>query len=746
MKKELQVALVGNPNTGKTSLFNALTGLNQQVGNYPGITVDKKTGSCRLDETHKMQLVDLPGTYSLTPSSLDEAVVSKYLLDTTNPNYPDLAIIVAEVDNLKRNLLLFSQVQDLKIPSLLVINMADMLEKKGVQIEVAALEKALDTKVILCSTRSKKGIAALKQSIITEANRETKGFLNIEEVAPEFFAAFAKENPEQNLYAQWLASGQDAYLPEDESAKKSTLIAQTSESDILKIKHKETVKRYQKINQILKTSYQKDPAKATSLRKRLDRIATHGFWGYVLFFGILTLIFQALFAWSDIPMTWIDESFGAMADWVKDTLPAGVFTDLLSDGIIAGIGGVVIFVPQIAFLFLFLGILEETGYMSRVVFLMDKIMRRFGLNGKSVIPLISGTACSIPAIMAARNIENWKERLITILVTPFTTCAARLPVYVILIDIIIPNESFYGFNIRGLSMTILYLLGFALALLFSWVLDKIIDAKSKSYFVIEMPDYKAPLFKNIGIYVYEKTKIFVVDAGKIILAISIVLWFLGNIGISDTFHNAESTISERMEKEGFTTYEKEVMALKIKNYSNRIQEIAKKENSTLSASQIQDSIASKRPEFRSAITEDAIAGMKLEHSILGAMGKAIEPIVAPLGYDWKIGVALVSSFAAREVFVGSLATIYSIGSEDAEASTTTREVMATAYNKNTGMKTFTFATGISLLLFYAFAMQCMSTLAIVKRETNSWKWPVVQFVGMGLLAYISAFIAYQILA
>ena len=395
-------------------------------------------------------------------------------------------------------------------------------------------------------------------------------------------------------------------------------------------------------------------------------------------------------------MDFIDSTFASLSEWTKNMMPAGPFTNLISEGIIPGLGGIVIFIPQIAFLFFFISLLEESGYMSRVVFLMDRIMRRFGLSGKSVVPLVSGTACAIPAVMAARNIENWKERLITILVVPFTTCSARLPVYLIIIALVIPDESFLGFNLQGLTLMLLYLLGFGTALVSAWILNKILKIKTKSYFVIEMPNYKLPMVKNVAINVVEKTKSFVLGAGKIILAISIILWVLASYGPGDSFNNAEEIVTSEYN-------------------------------------------AQQDPETN---LEEEIASYKLEHSYIGIIGRGIEPAVTPLGYDWKIGIAIVSSFAAREVFVGTLATIYSVGSDEEE---TIKNRMAAEVNPILGGPLFTFASGISLLLFYAFPMQCMITLAIVKKETNSWKCPILQLVIMSAFAYVVALIAFQLL-
>jgi ferrous iron transport protein B len=437
-------------------------------------------------------------------------------------------------------------------------------------------------------------------------------------------------------------------------------------------------------------------------------------------------------------MDMIDGFFASATEWVKDTLPPGVFTNLIAEGVLAGIGGIVIFIPQIAFLFLFISLLEETGYMSRVVFLMDRIMRPFGLSGKSVVPLISGTACAIPAVMATRTIENWKERLITILVTPFTTCSARLPVYLIIIALVIPEGSFLGLSFKALTLMLLYLLGFAAAILSAMALNKILKIKSRSFFVIELPNYKLPLLKNVGYTVLEKTKSFVFGAGKIILAISIILWFLGSNGYSDDFKNAETIVANRIAENGFSDNSKTYIENNLEQYRSSLSNGKMDEVS----SSFKDSIAEMGSALEDKALHQEIASYKLEHSYMGYMGKAIEPIVRPLGYDWKIGIAVLTSFAAREVFVGTLATIYSVGNDEEE---TIKNRMAAEVNPVTKEPLFNLASGISLLLFYAFAMQCMSTLAIVKRETNSWKWPTYQLVFMSLFAYIMAFIAYQTL-
>lgn len=704
MSKQINVALIGNPNTGKTSVFNALTGLNQKVGNYPGITVDKKEGVCKLSRNLKAHIIDLPGTYSLNASSLDENVVIELLLNKNDKNFPDVAVVITDVENLKRNLLLFTQIKDLEIPTLLVINMSDRMAYKGISLDIEYLEQQLKTKIALISTRKNKGIDNLKSLIANYKELNTQPCLDASIIDKDYFNSLRKAFPNQLLYKLWLVITQDVNFGKVDR-KEFEAIADfktKSSSELKRLQQKETIKRYQFINDTLKKGQTIDTKNAKDIRIKIDRILTHKIWGYIIFALILLLIFQAIYDWSSVPMDFIDSAFASLSEWTKTVLPEGIFTNLLAEGIIPGLGGIVIFIPQIAFLFFFIAILEETGYMSRVVFLMDRIMRRFGLSGKSVVPLISGTACAIPAVMATRNIESWKERLITILVTPFTTCSARLPVYLIIIALVIPEGRFLGLSYQALTLMLLYLLGFATAVGAAYLLNKVLKIRSRSFFVIEMPNYKVPLAKNVGLTVIEKTKTFVFEAGRIILAISIVLWFLASFGPGDNFNNAESIVTE----------------------SN--------------------------PSLSTNALDDKIEEYKLEHSYIGVIGKTIEPAIKPLGYDWKIGIGLVTSFAAREVFVGTMATIYSINSsndidDEDEAMGTIKNRMSRETFSD-GRKVYTFASGISLLLFYAFAMQCMSTLAIVKRETNSWKWPILQLVVMSSFAYLVALVAFQILA
>lgn len=697
-EQPLKVALIGNPNTGKTSVFNLLTGLNQKVGNYPGITVEKKVGSCHLSKTVEAKILDLPGTYSLNASSMDESVVIELLLNKNDADFPDVVAVVSDVESLKRNLLLFTQIKDMGIPAILVINMADRMQRKGITIDIERLESRLKTKVALVSTRKKIGIDRLKELILDYKNLSTEPCLNASAIDPLYFDNLRKAFPNQSLYKLWLVITQDVNFANVNRAKiENNTFLVKSKNELKKLQHKETIFRYQFINDLLKETYQVDHSKAKDLRARLDKILMHKFWGYFIFLLILLTIFQAIFDWSQVPMNFIDQEFAALSDYLKQNLPSGVFADLIAEGIVPGLGGILIFVPQIAFLFLFISVLEESGYMSRVVFLMDRIMRRYGLSGKSVVPLISGTACAIPAIMATRNIENWRERLITILVTPFVTCSARLPVYMIIITLVIPSQRFLGMNYQGLVLLFLYLIGFGMALFSAYLLHKFMKISKKTYFVVELPNYKTPLLRNVSLTVVEKTKTFMTEAGKIILSLSIILWVLASYGPGADFTQVENRIKSNPASQ------------------------------TLTQAELSQMIATER----------------LENSFIGILGKTIEPVIRPLGFDWKIGIAIISSFAAREVFVGTLATIYNVGNSD--ETETIKQRMQEEVFPATGLKVYTLASGISLLLFYAFAMQCMSTLAVVKKETNSWKWPMVQLFVMSGFAYLVALIVFQII-
>ena len=697
--KSIKIALVGNPNVGKTSVFNALTGLNQHVGNYPGVTIERKTGTTQLTSNLKATVIDLPGTYSINPNSKDEEIALNALYDHQNKDYPDVVVVVAEVENLKRNLLLFTQIKDLGFPIILALNMSDQLTKKGISIDVKALEQKLQTQVVMLSARKNTGIDALKQAIV-DGKADTGNIFDLKTVDADYFGRLAMFYPKHNLYKVWLTQAKVFAFEGVGKVVSSDTSWQKSESEIKRLQHKETIKRYQLINEILQDTYHIDTQKATDLRMRFDRVLTHKFWGYLIFMVVMLVIYGSVFELAAYPMDFVDGLFADLSAWVNQVLPAGKLTSLLADGIIVGLGGVLMFVPQIAILFFLISILEETGYMSRVVFLMDRIMKPFGLSGKSVVPLVSGTACAIPAIMSARNIENPKERLITMLVTPFTTCSARIPVYIIIISLIVPQTYLFGFlPLQALVMTGMYLLGFLGAIGAGWLLSKVIKADIKSYFIIEMPTYKMPILKNVLLNMYEKVLSYIVGAGKIILALSVVLWFLGAHGPSDTFDQAEQIVG------------------------------AQHTQSEVSEEQLANEIAE----------------YELEHSYIGIIGRGVEPVFRPLGYDWKVSIAVLTSFAAREVFVGNLAILYNLGEVDVEEDKNTIVDTLAAEKRSDGSPVYSFAMGVSLLLFYAFAMQCLSTVGVTKKETNSWKWTAFQMVFMTGFAYIVSLIAYQLL-
>jgi len=691
---EIKIALVGNPNVGKSTLFNKLTGLRQKAGNYPGITVEKKTGSF-VDGTFRYEVIDLPGAYGVHPSSLDEEVVYDVLIDGHNGNHPDLAVVIGEPFNLRRAILLYQQIREMGMPAIFVVNMIDAAESAGLSIHVEKLESLLGTRVILTDARSGRGLEELKAALRFRPQPYPSAFR-----IPDEHAAMVTEMQERlnepNAYRAWL------YLTQRRTRHLTAAQTETVEAirqahriNLHRLQVQETLARHTILDDQLPGLVSDHSDKRTGITGKLDYWLMHPVWGYVIFFGLLLLIFQAIFTWSGPFMDAIDEGFAALAGNTATFLPPGPLNGLITDGIITGIGGIVIFVPQISMLFIFIALMEESGYMSRVVYLMDQWLRPFGLSGKSAVPLMSGAACAVPAVMSARTIENDKERLLTILVTPFMTCSARLPIYIVIIGLVIPQERFLGLDLQGLVLFALYVLGLLAALGSAWLLKRLIKTDYKSFLILEMPTYKFPVLRNVGLTVWDKTMGFVLGAGKIILAISIILWVLGSFGISEQFRQAE--------------------------------EIVRTEN----------------PEMTEEELENEVQAMKLEYSLLGSLGRAIEPVIRPLGYDWKMGIGLISSFAAREVFVSTMATVYSLGNTDDEM--TIRERMAAEINPHTGQRSYNLASGISLLLFYAFAMQCMSTIAIVRKETDSWKWTLIQLAFMTGFAYIAALATYQLL-
>jgi ferrous iron transport protein B len=698
-----RIALLGNPNSGKSSLFNLLTGLNQKIGNFPGVTVEKKSGYTTLPHGEIAEIIDLPGIYSIYPRSLDERIVAEVLLDHHSATTPDKIVVIVDGTNLKRGLLLLTQVIDLGLPAVLALNMMDLTARAGISYDFTLLSKKLGIPVVPINARKGVGIDALKKVMASDLAITENPVLELWPEAMEPVKQLRDQLGVDNDYEalQFLEQpGSLNFLSPDKRQRVDT-IRKAFDFTPGKFQGAETIQRYSYIQDLLTAITLK--ASTVDWKKgstRLDSILLHKVWGYLIFFALLFLIFQSIFAWAAWPMDMIDYFFAATGSFLAANLPEGVLSNLIAEGIIPGIGGIMIFVPQIAILFAFIAILEESGYMARVVFLMDKIMRKFGLNGKSVVPLMSGVACAIPAIMATRTIDNWKERTITIFVTPLMSCSARLPVFTILIGLIIPSQTVFGlFNLQGLALMGMYLLGFSAAIISAWLMKLLIRARERSYLIMELPTYRVPKWSNVGYTIVEKTKAFVFEAGKVIMAISIILWVLASYGPGDEMERAREVVLEQASNLRLT----------------------------------EDGL------------EDRIAAYRLEHSYAGIIGKAIEPVIRPLGYDWKIGIALITSFAAREVFVGTMATIYSIGSVGEDDTSTIKERMRAEVNPETGLPRFTPAVGMSLLVFYTFAMQCMSTIAIVYRETKGWKWPMLQLTYMTLLAYVSAFVIYQIL-
>lgn len=704
MERIITVALVGNPNCGKTSLFNALTGLNQKVSNFPGTTVEKKIGEAKLSDTVKLQLIDLPGTYSLYPKSADELVTYEILRNKSETNYPDLVIFIADASNLKRNLLLYTQVSDLGVPAIIALNMMDVAERRGIAYDIPKLESELGVRILPINARNKQGITELKNELLTNLPQVHAEYFSLDTVSKDLLNQLSKATDKRNAYAAL----QYSINAKDLLSEKSVRLKSIFESyafDVRKFLEEEVFARYHIIDKAVKASRLKtqDNLKK-SLTRKVDAVLTHRFYGIGIFLALMFLIFQAVFSWSTYPMDLVEWGFAALSEYVQNTLPAGMLNDLLVQGILAGLSGVIVFLPQIIVLFLFIAILEDIGYMARVGFIMDKVMRPFGMNGKSIVPLIGGMACAVPSIMASRSIENKRERLITILVIPLMSCSARLPVYTLLISMFIPDTAVFGpFNIHGLVLMFMYLVGFVAALLSAWIFKQFIKSNQQNYFLMELPGYKMPLASNILITLYEKAGAFVLGAGKIIIAVSVVLWVLASTGPKDKM---------------------DAVSLKYKNLMEQMSEA--EQNEAL----IEGMSLQQNADF-------------LEASYAGQFGKFIEPAILPLGFDWKIGISLLTSLAAREVFVGTMSTIYSVSGSDDDLDSI-REAMLKEKNPNTGKPTYSLATVFSLLLFYAFALQCMSTVAIVKKETASAKWAIIQFVYLTVLAYGSSLLVFQV--
>ncbi|MFI5222552.1 MAG: ferrous iron transport protein B [Bacteroidia bacterium] len=701
MNRELSVALVGNPNSGKTSLFNALTGLNVKVSNFPGTTVEKKTGYIRLAENVRASLIDLPGTYSLYPKSADELVTYDLLRNKTEINFPDVVLFIADASNLKRNLLLFSQVADLGVPIILALNMVDLAGKRGIIYDTEALSMSLKVPVISINARKREGVEEIRKLLSEVQYRTPVNYFDIGFLETKLLDELIVLTEKKTHYAalQYAINASNLLGAKSKQYKE---IFEKYQFDPKSFQEREIMERYHLIDDAVKVSRkQKAGGLQKSFTNKVDKILTHRFFGLFIFLGMMFLVFQAVFSWSSYPMDWVENGFVWISHLVETYLPAGVLNDMIVHGILAGLSGVMVFLPQIIILFAFIAILEDVGYMARVGFIMDRIMRPFGLNGKSIVPLVSGMACAVPSIMACRSIENKKERLLTILVTPLMSCSARLPVYTLLISMMVSDDAKFGiFNMKGVVMMIMYIVGFSAALFSAFIFKFFVKTESKDFFLMELPTYKMPLAQNLWITIYEKGKTFVWGAGKIIVAVSVILWALASFGPNDKMNSIEQKYRE--------------LSLQIPSKSN--------------------------PEELLAIKN----AEKLQASYAGEFGKFIEPAIRPLGFDWKIGIALLTSLAAREVFVGTMSTIYSVGGSGSADLNVIRNKMQNEINPKTGKKLFSIGTILSLLLFYAFALQCMSTVSIVHSETKSWRWTVIQFAYMTVLAYASCFVFYHL--
>ena len=700
MKAGIHIALVGNPNSGKSSLFNALTGLNQKVGNFPGVTVDKKTGDLTIG-SHPSTLIDLPGTYSFYPKREDEWVAYKVLMGVDLEINTDVILLVADASNLKRNLLFCSQIIDLKKPVVLALTMNDLAAKKGIKIDIAGLQKDLGIPVVAVDARKNKGFNELKNALVgiieTPRSKNQESFIDNKNLAPLAIDAFKTLFPTTSDYAALhYLMHHEAFPLEEEMQNRIEQIEIDNQFNHTKTQAQEILQRYGHIQEIMKSRVTiPDPTAKKKRTDRLDNIFLHRVGGYAILFSVLFILFQSVFWMAKFPMDAIEWIFTNVTTYLNTILPNVWWQDLLVNGLVAGIGGIIIFVPQIMILFGLITLLEDTGYMARISFLSDKLTRKVGLNGKSVMPMISGFACAVPAIMSARNIENKKERLLTIMVTPFMSCSARLPVYTILISLVIDNKFYFGFlSLQGLVMMGLYLIGIIMALLVSMVLKWFVKIKEKSYFILELPVYRAPRWGNVVVTMIQKAKIFVTDAGKVIIVISLLLWFLSSYGPGEQMKKLEEIHAQQV---------------------------------------------AATPQNKVQLDKEYLTH-KLENSYAGILGKSIEPVIAPLGFDWKMGIAIVTSFAAREVFVGTMATLYSVEASD---NTSLTEKLRAAKRPD-GTPVYSLAAALSLMIFYVLAMQCMSTLAVVKRETQSWKWPVLQFFMMTGLAYFISWGVYVI--
>ncbi|MCS7082894.1 MAG: ferrous iron transport protein B [Bacteroidota bacterium] len=714
--RTVRAILVGNPNSGKSSLFNALTGLRQKVGNYPGVTVERRSGWFRLSDGTTVELLDLPGMYSLNPKSLDEQIAYETAIGASpeEPVLPDLALIIVDASNLERNLYLATQVLDLQIPAVIALNMLDVAASKGIKVYPQVLQERLGVPVVPIRADKGRGIAELRRAI-EELLRQSRPAPSqwrppepveaaCRQIDREWFDPYTALDERVHVAESLRVLTDDHALerwarrPQGERLR--ALVHQARavlEQAGLDWRSVEAAYRYRWLEELAQAATERVRTVSETITDRLDRVLVHPFWGPVLFVALLALIFQAIFSWAEYPMQGIEALVGWAQERARAHLPGPWLASLVADGILAGFGAVVTFLPQIMVLFFFIGLLEDSGYMARAAFIMDRFMSRLGLHGRSVVPLMSGFACAIPAIMATRTIENWRDRLITILVVPLMSCSARLPVYTLMIGAFIPEKRIAGlFSAAGLTLLGIYLLGIVMALLAAWIMKRLIAREQAPVFILELPPYKLPSLKHVLWQMGDRAQAFVVQAGPIIVAISILLWFLASFPVSEELQQRYAQLKAQ----------------------------APTEEARLNLERQQ-------------------AAEQLEQSFAGRLGRLIEPVIEPLGFDWKIGIALITSFAAREVFVSTMATIYSVGEAD-ENSLTLRQQLREAQDPATGLPAYDWLVGLCVMVFFALACQCMSTVAVVRRETGSWKWPLLLLLYMNVLAYVVTLLVYQI--
>ncbi len=729
------VVLTGNPNCGKTTLFNALTGLRAKVGNYPGVTVERKEG--RLTGTtkdHPVIILDLPGTYSLSPQSLDEQIARDVLfhrLSEVSP--PELVVVVVDASNLQRNLYFATQVIELGYPTLIALNMMDVAQANGHAIDAAQLGAALGVPVFPIVASAGRGVPALREKILTTATGDPG------EITPR---QFCQVPPALAREAEALADLLEATFPESRFLARAEALLVLSDEKFLNgsaTHYPATVcaaamaarqrleqaevdwrcavieARYVCVSAIQQAVTTAPAVERETFSDKLDCVLTHKVWGLLVFLAVMALMFQSIFSFAELPMNALEHGVQWLGDLVGRALGDGPLHSLIVDGVIAGVGAVIVFLPQICLLFLFIGLLEDTGYMARAAFLMDRLMSKVGLHGKSFIPMLSSFACAIPGIMATRTIESPKDRLVTILVAPLMSCSARLPVYTLLIAACIPNRAVLGFfKLSGLTMLAMYLLGIVVALLMAWLFKKTLLKGPTPMLIMELPPYKRPLVKIVLRHMWDRSKLFLRRAGTVILGINILLWFLA------------SYPQDRAAAGRFAAMRADVASAVIPD-----------------GGEARVAVETARDARLAELAQEE-AGGKLRHSFAGKLGRLIEPAIAPLGFDWKIGIGLVASFAAREVFVSTMSLVYNVGQlDDSAAATETLAQTLRAQQRPDGAQVYTPLVAVTLMVFYVFALQCVSTIAIVRRETNSWKWPVFQWLYMGALAWGLAFITYQ---